>query len=176
MRLNLSDVWVIIVSIKHHPVSKLIRWARKLGVPRDQIVVVTNEEDANYERAGIFPEYILEKKDYGYVGAMTAATGKIIQYNAGAITINVSSEREGGISLRKAKKLISKAVSLIKGARAVVIGSTTEESGIAVWRCETIFTAMMGRKLTKTSFQDLVSGFEKDKKIEVLEMSKKKMA
>ena len=161
MSVDVTNVWVIIVSIRHQSVLRLIRRALDLGAARDRIIVVSNRKDVRYEKAGIPSENILKKKTYGYVGALIVATEKVLQYDTGAIIVNVSSEYRGNMKLEKAKWTILSAILRAKRTHGVIIGSTTDENGIAVWRAEAIITTVAENNLSrnKTKFQDLVSKF-----------------
>ena len=83
--------WAIIVSIKHHSVLKLVKKLIKMGISPSHIIVVTNVTHIEPLVAlGVLQDNILKKGIVGYAGSLIMGTEKVVQYNPGAILVNLS--------------------------------------------------------------------------------------
>ncbi len=149
--------WAIVVSIKHHSVLRLVKKLIKVGISPSHIIVVTNVTNTEPLLAvGILQENILKKGIVGYAGSLIAATQKVVQYNPGAILVNLSSEFDGDLEDEKA--LLVTGTEKASRRHALFIGSTETEDGIAVWRAEALIMAVTeGLVPKKATFGELTA-------------------
>ncbi len=144
-----GDIWAVIVSINHRSVTGLVKQSLKIGILPEHIVVVTNvKRKSAMLKLGVLPENILKKgRDIGYAGALIKGMSHIMQYDTGAITINLSSEFKGNM-LDKKEEIERVAPQAIR-SQACMIGSINTEDGIGVWRAEAIHTPVITQNIKR---------------------------
>ena len=169
-----GNIWAVIVSVRHKKVVELVKQAIAIGINPIRIIVVTNRDKTNtLTSLGVPPENILDKdpvdcrkeaakaakgmETVGYAGALIKGAEKVVQYDPGATLVNLSSEYKG--NLADVSDLILSATLMVRRANTVIIGSTETEDGIAIWRVESLITAVTNGSIKKkgTKFKDLTA-------------------
>ncbi len=161
--MNKGNLYVVIVSVKHKSVLKLVQKLTEKGFNPARIIVVTNIQNVDPLLAlGVLPNNIGRKNRAGFAGALNIGAEIAVRNDTFASMICLSTEIDADKQLME---LFSRAIereSDITKKKIILLGSQGED-GVLVCRAETIMSTFLVNNIKNggTTLEELLNILKK---------------